>query len=65
MEGGRNADCGLGDSTTGLATLIDAIYALEFRQAVEQGLTQLDRGEDIPLGETRKSLLEWVGNCPE
>ena len=27
------------------ATLVDAIYELEFRQAVEEGLASLDRGE--------------------
>lgn len=31
------------------ATLADAIYELEFRQAVEQGLASLDRGAD-PAG---------------
>ena len=29
------------------ATLVDAIYELEFRQAVQQGLDELDRGEGI------------------
>jgi hypothetical protein len=32
------------------ATLVDAIYELEFRQAVEEGLASLDRGERIPIG---------------
>jgi len=30
------------------ATLVDAIYELEFRQSVEEGLSSLDRGERIP-----------------
>jgi hypothetical protein len=42
------------------ATLIDAIYELEFRQAVEDGLSSLDRGERIPLDEARKRLPEWI-----
>ena len=31
------------------ATLNDVIYELEFRQAVQQGLNELDRGEGIPI----------------
>jgi predicted transcriptional regulator len=38
------------------ATLVDAIYELEFRQAVEDGLASLDRGERIPLEEARKRI---------
>jgi len=38
------------------ATLADAIYELEFRQAVEQGFAQLDRGEGIPIAQVRKQL---------
>ena len=45
------------------ATLIDAIYELEFRQAVEDGLASLDRGERIPLEEARTRIPQWVGNC--
>lgn len=30
------------------ATLVDAISELEFRQAVEQGLAELDRSEGVP-----------------
>ena len=33
------------------ATLVDAIYELEFRQAVQDGLASLDRGEGVPLEE--------------
>jgi hypothetical protein len=42
------------------ATLNDAIYELEFRQAVEDGLASLDRGERIPLEEARKHIPQWV-----
>jgi len=42
------------------ATLADAIYELEFRQAVEQGLASLDRGERIPLEEAQRMIPEWV-----
>ncbi len=42
------------------AALVDAIYELEFRQAVEDGLASLDRGERIPLEEGRKLLPEWT-----
>ena len=42
------------------ATLVDAIYELEFRQAVEDGLASLDRGERVPLEEARKRIPEWI-----
>jgi predicted transcriptional regulator len=42
------------------ATLVDAIYELEFRQAVEEGLASLDRGERIPLEEARERVAEWI-----
>ena len=42
------------------ATLVDAIYELEFRPAVEEGLASLDRGERIPLEEVRKRIPEWI-----
>jgi len=42
------------------ATLVDAIYELEFRQAVEDGLASLDRGERIPLEEARKRVPQWI-----
>jgi predicted transcriptional regulator len=43
------------------ATLSDAIYELEFRQAVEQGLAELDRGEGIPIEEVKARIAEWAG----
>ena len=42
------------------ATLADAIYELEFRQAVEEGLASLDRGERLPLEEARKCIPQWT-----
>ncbi len=42
------------------ATLADAIYELEFREAVEAGLASLDRGERTPLQEVRKRIPEWI-----
>lgn len=43
------------------ATLGDAISELEFRQAVQQGLAELDRGEGIPLAEVKSRIAEWAG----
>ena len=42
------------------ATLVDAIYELEFRQAVEDGLTSMNRGERIPLEEARERIPQWI-----
>ena len=43
------------------ATLADAIYELEFRQAVEQGLAELDQGQGIPIDEVKAKITEWAG----
>jgi predicted transcriptional regulator len=43
------------------ATLTDAIYELEFRQAVEEGLAELDRGEGIPLDQVKAKIASWAG----
>jgi hypothetical protein len=43
------------------ATLDDAIYELEFRQAVEQGLNELDRGEGIPIEQVKARIAAWAG----
>ena len=43
------------------ATLTDAIYELEFRQAVEEGLAELDRGEGIPLEQVKDKIASWAG----
>jgi predicted transcriptional regulator len=44
------------------ATLVDAIYELEFRQAVEEGLAPLDRGERIPIEEVKAKIAAWAGS---
>ena len=43
------------------ATLSDAIYELEFRQAVEDGLAELDRGEGIPIDQVKAKISQWAG----
>jgi hypothetical protein len=43
------------------ATLNDAIYELEFRQAVQQGLAELDRGEGIPIEQVKARIAAWAG----
>jgi hypothetical protein len=43
------------------ATLNDAIYELEFRQAVQQGLDELDRGEGIPIEQVKAQIAAWAG----
>jgi predicted transcriptional regulator len=40
--------------------LADAIYELEFRQAVEQGLAELDRGEGIPIEDVKQMIPQWA-----
>jgi hypothetical protein len=42
------------------ATLTDAIYELEFRQAVQEGLASLDRGERVSLEEARQRIPRCV-----
>jgi len=42
------------------ATLVDAMYELEFRQAVEEGLASLDRGERVPIEAVRAKIAEWA-----
>ena len=43
------------------AVLNDAIHELEFRQAVQQGVDKLDRGEGIPIEQVRAKIAEWAG----
>jgi predicted transcriptional regulator len=43
------------------ATLVDAIYELEFRQAVEDGLAELDRGESVPIEKVKARISQWAG----
>jgi hypothetical protein len=47
------------------ATLVGAIYELEFRQAVEEGLTSLDRGERVPLEEARQRIPQSIATHPK
>jgi len=39
------------------ATMVDAIYELEFRQAVAEGLAELDRGEGIPIEQVKARIF--------
>ena len=43
------------------ATLVDAIYELEFRQAEAEGLAELDRGAGIPIEQVKARLATWAG----
>ena len=43
------------------ATLNDAIYELEFRQGVQQGLDELDRGEGVPIETVKAQIAAWAG----
>lgn len=43
------------------ATINDAIDELEFRQAVQQGLDELDRGEGLPIEEVKAKIAQWAG----
>jgi len=43
------------------ATLVDAIYELEFRQAVEEGLAELDHGEGVPIEQVKAKIASWAG----
>ena len=43
------------------ASLSDAMHELEFRQAVEDGLAELDRGEGISIEEVKAKLSGWAG----
>jgi predicted transcriptional regulator len=42
------------------ASLEEAILELEFRNAVQEGLDSLERGERVPLNEARNLLPKWV-----
>ena len=46
------------------ATLADAIYELEFRQAVEDGLASLDRGQRVPLEEAANASRNGFQSIP-
>lgn len=42
------------------ATPADAMYELEFRQAVEQGLESLNEGKVIPIEQVKAKIKEWA-----
>lgn len=42
------------------ASLVDAIYELELRQAVEEGIASLDSGKRVPLEKARKRIPQWI-----
>jgi predicted transcriptional regulator len=44
------------------ATLSNAIYELEFRQAVQQGLDEQDRGEGVPIEQVKAKIAAWTGS---
>ncbi len=43
------------------ASLADVISELEFRQAVEDGLAELERGEGVPIEEIKSKIASWAG----
>ena len=43
------------------ATLNDAIYELELRQAIQQGLDELNRGEGISIEQVKARIAGWAG----
>ena len=42
------------------ASLHDIAQEIEFIAAVRQGLTELDRGERIPIEEVERELSSWI-----
>ena len=46
------------------ATLVDAIYELEFRQAVEEGLASLDRGRAFPWRKPANAVRNGFQSIP-
>jgi len=51
----------VGEKLPSNATLSDAIDELEFRQGVQQGLDELDRGEGVPIEEVKARIAQWAG----
>lgn len=43
------------------ASLAHDINELEFRQAVGQGLAELDRGEGVPIEQVKSRIAQWAG----
>jgi predicted transcriptional regulator len=50
----------VGEKLPSNATLSDAIDELEFRQGVQQGLDELDRGEGVPIEEVKARIAQWA-----
>ena len=44
------------------ATINNAIHELELRQAVQQGLDELDCGEGIPIEQVKAKIAAWTGH---
>ena len=42
------------------ASLADAIYELEFRQAVQEGLASLDAGRRVSAEDARNQIPQWI-----
>ena len=42
------------------ASLADGIHEIEFRQAVEQGLAELDHGNGIPIEQVKAKIRQWA-----
>jgi len=42
------------------ASLHDIAQEIEFVAAVQQGLSELDRGERIPIEEVERELPSWI-----
>ncbi len=42
-------------------TVPDIMEELYFRQKVDEGLRQLDRGQGVPHEEVKKRLSRWLG----
>ena len=42
------------------ASLHDIAEQIEFIAAVRQGLTELDRGERIPINDVERELPSWI-----
>ena len=45
------------------ATLVDAIYELEFRQAVDEGLASLEHGKRVTIEEACKRISQMASDA--
>lgn len=48
------------DKLSSDASLSDVIYELEFRQAVQQGLDEVDRDQGIPIEQVKTKIAAWA-----